>query len=401
MSYLCRFVIVFFIVFINPAVASQYFKKADNQDCKIYIPKSSDSGSWLGSCEGGFAQGKGTLTYTNKGKETYTYRGLTKNGEPYSSGLFVSPSGLSYTGQFKFLPIQPSNKSRVQYHGKGALTYRNGDVCTGTFNMDKLIGSGKCELKNGIKYVGMFKDGKYNGKGTLTWPRGDKFKSYVGLFSNGKRHGYGTFTWSNGNKYIGIHKTDEITGLGKMIFSNGASYSGQFVSGDFQGKGKYKWPDGQVTVGLFNKNKASGYHTVSLTNGNTYKGTILDGRPHGSGELIMTNGWKYKGMFNNNVKEGKGVLTWPDGKTATGQFSNNQLNGYAVVLYPDGASFKGNHEAGIANGYGVLNRNKPDKTNIKEYKGNFLKGKFHGVGEVKYFDGSQIKGTWNLGKLLK
>ena len=61
----------------------------------------------------------------------------------------------------------------------------------------------------GDKYVGEFKDGKYNGQGTATFASGDK---YVGEFKDGKRYGQGTFTWADGriqegqwrnNKYVG------------------------------------------------------------------------------------------------------------------------------------------------------------------------------------------------------
>ena len=53
------------------------------------------------------------------------------------------------------------------------------------------------------KYVGEFKDGKFNGYGKLTWSDG---KKYVGEWKNGKRNGQGTQTWLDGRKYVGEYK---------------------------------------------------------------------------------------------------------------------------------------------------------------------------------------------------
>ena len=67
-------------------------------------------------------------------------------------------------------------------------------------------------LKNGDKYVGQFKDGKYHGKGTYIFKNGNK---YVGDFKNGKFHGKGTYIFTNGDKYVGEfkdgRKNDQVT----------------------------------------------------------------------------------------------------------------------------------------------------------------------------------------------
>ena len=47
--------------------------------------------------------------------------------------------------------------------------------------------------------MGEFKNGKYNGRGTLTWFSGDK---YVGKFKDGLQNGQGTFTFSDGREYV-------------------------------------------------------------------------------------------------------------------------------------------------------------------------------------------------------
>ena len=54
-------------------------------------------------------------------------------------------------------------------------------------------------LPDGREYVGEFKNGKYNGRGTLTWFSEDK---YVGKFKDGLQNGQGTFTFSDGREYV-------------------------------------------------------------------------------------------------------------------------------------------------------------------------------------------------------
>ena len=45
------------------------------------------------------------------------------------------------------------------------------------------------------QYVGQYKDGKYDGQGTLTFPDGRK---YVGQFKDGKYNGHKIFPWASG-----------------------------------------------------------------------------------------------------------------------------------------------------------------------------------------------------------
>ena len=67
-------------------------------------------------------------------------------------------------------------------------------------------------FKNGDKYVGQFKDGKFHGKGTYIFKNENK---YVGDFKNGKFHGKGTYIFTNGDKYVGEfkdgRKNDQVT----------------------------------------------------------------------------------------------------------------------------------------------------------------------------------------------
>ena len=77
--------------------------------------------------------------------------------------------------------------------------------------------------RNGNKYVGEFRDGKYNGQGILTFANGHK---YVGAFKNGKYNGQGTYTFADGTKYVGEYKDDKRNGQGTLTVVDGAKYVG-------------------------------------------------------------------------------------------------------------------------------------------------------------------------------
>jgi len=87
-------------------------------------------------------------------------------------------------------------------HGKGSITYENGEI-----------------------YEGEWKEGLKEGKGTLTSPDGGK---YEGEWKNDKMEGQGTYTWPNGNKYEGEWKDGKKHGEGTILFKDGSKMEGEF-----------------------------------------------------------------------------------------------------------------------------------------------------------------------------
>jgi len=58
-----------------------------------------------------------------------------------------------------------------EYHGKGVITYSNGENWEGEFKYgEPFNGNGVYYYPLGQKYVGEYKDGKRNGQGTFTFP---------------------------------------------------------------------------------------------------------------------------------------------------------------------------------------------------------------------------------------
>ena len=80
-------------------------------------------------------------------------------------------------------------------------------------------GEGKWTQANGLIYIGMFKDWKFHGPGTLKFSKGDL---YEGNFVENKMQGYGEYTYVNGNKYVGSFENDMLReGTKTISYNNG------------------------------------------------------------------------------------------------------------------------------------------------------------------------------------
>ena len=99
--------------------------------------------------------------------------------------------------------------------------------CQGTFT----YGDGPWK---GDKYVGEWKDGKYNGHGTYTFTYGNK---YVGEWKDNKNNGQGTYTWADGSKYVGEFTDNKINGQGTYTYANGDKYVGEWKDNKRNGEG--------------------------------------------------------------------------------------------------------------------------------------------------------------------
>ena len=104
-------------------------------------------------------------------------------------------------------------------------------------------GEGELKSEEGY-YIGNFKNGKFEGKGTLSnisseaadeiyiSPLRPNFHddqfTYTGNFSDGLPEGNGKIVFDNGDKYEGEFYEGKIEGEGTMTFQNGSVYKGEF-----------------------------------------------------------------------------------------------------------------------------------------------------------------------------
>jgi len=157
----------------------------------------------------------------------------------------------------------------------------------------------------GDKYVGEFREGKYNGQGTYTNSSGEL---YIGEFKDFAKHGQGTQIFKDGSKYIGEYKDGKYNGQGTYTNSNGSKYFGEYKDGKYNGQGTYTYSNDSKYVGEFKDNKHNGQGTFTSPDGSKYVGEFKDGKYTGMGISYDANG----GIWQSGV--------WRDNKLVTSQY---------------------------------------------------------------------------------
>lgn len=139
-------------------------------------------------------------------------------------GEFRSLDGSKYVGQFR----------DGQPNGRGTITYTDGSKYVGEVRDGTPDGHGVFARADGWKCIGEFRDGKVEGRGTLLFLDGGKEK-YVGEFKNGRLDGTGTFTWADGRKYAGQFRDGRMDGQGEMVYPDGKVEQGLWKDDRFVG----------------------------------------------------------------------------------------------------------------------------------------------------------------------
>ena len=236
-------------------------------------------------------------------------------------------------------------------------------------------------ISEGIKYTGEALDGLPHGKGTMTYPDG---QVYVGEFKDGNCHGQGTMTNPNGCSYVGEFYENTRMGHGTEIFPNGAKYVGEFKDNMPHGKGTMTYPD----KGPDNE---FGWATC--------EGEWKEGMQNGQGTLLYLDGiTSYVGQWKDGMFDGPGKFIDQfdihDGIYKEDRFwegnEYNSDNGNLEGTYIDGVY----HRTEIA----IDRREFLDEDGGETYVGEWKDDLFHGQGTYTYPDKSTYEGEWKEGK---
>ncbi len=205
-------------------------------------------------------------------------------------------------------------------HGKGIVTYDNGNIYTGDMFEGYYTGKGIFTTADGQRYEGDFVKGDYFGKGVLTMVGGYRYEGdFVGNLPHGK---------------------------GKSTYYNNAHYEGDYVDNQRQGKGIYTYKSGTTYEGDFVGNDAHGFGTTIYLTGEKHVGEYKNDRRNGKG-IYISDDEQYEGMYVNDKPEGIGLLIKKNGDRLEGTFKNNSLNGHGIVINNDGTRYEGNFVDGI------------------------------------------------------
>ncbi|ORZ41558.1 hypothetical protein BCR44DRAFT_1423058 [Catenaria anguillulae PL171] len=113
--------------------------------------------------------------------------------------------------------------------------------------------------------------GERHGRGRMTWPNGDV---YDGNYTGGKRQGQGMYTWKKPkSRYVGEYHDNMRHGQGAMVYPDGSRYKGQWQNGRRHGKGVYVYPNADVYEGEWveDMKQGEGVYTF-VTTGSKIKG---------------------------------------------------------------------------------------------------------------------------------
>jgi hypothetical protein len=178
-----------------------------------------------------------------------------------------------------------------------------------------------------------------NESGTMIYPPNEHYVSYSGQWKNGEFDGKGTVRFGSDN--------------------NGHTYTGGFNNGEMHGRGVYTFPDGQVLDGEFRDDKivrgkhiCPGYYT--------FQGNFVDGKMH-NGTMISDDGTVFEGTFETPTKR-VGIFRYTDGDIFTGKFDlvegGWKLNGYGEMIVNSMSTkytYKGHFRNGVRHGRGTIN----------------------------------------------
>lgn len=215
---------------------------------------------------------------------------LTEKVTPYSDQNYVayimgSPyKKYTYRTGSTWLYKDKKFDLRIQFDKDGIMdgidvTVNDEDILV---NVEQgICKTGNCQdgfgelLSEAGRYVGKFKNGKFDGQGTMYYASGGYYK---GNFLEGMREGRGTYIWSDNSKYIGTWKKNQKHGVGSMHYQNKSRYEGQWYQDQRHGEGSMYYPNGEHYIGDWSYNSQTGKGTLYKTNGEQQTGIWENGR---------------------------------------------------------------------------------------------------------------------------
>ena len=211
----------------------------------------------------------------------------------------------------------------------------------------------------------------------------------------GKKEGFGIFYDSNGNKYMGEWKEDKFDGKGRILSVKGDCYEGDFKEGLIEGNGMFISTGGGYNyLGEFKNNKFDGKGKLIFDDNTTYEGLFSKGYISGEGNLLFRDGSYYKGNFTENTFDGKGKFYFHDGRKYNGDWKNNKMEGIGKFSWDGDTKYNGEYKNNVREGNGVYS------FGANLYDGHWVNGIPHGDGTLLN-DGLRIVGIFRYGKMVE
>ena len=397
-----------------------------NEDVWLWVSSSDTTKSflWNGDVIDNVPNGIGVLSIIDADGHKTDYKTTIFYGTQSIEDVVTMNDGSQYVGAVVDDKME----------GFGVLVKAD-ELYIGHFHESKPNGFLKLYRNGKLYYEGNWKDGAFNGEGTLykedgcikkgTWENGRLIQTYYkdktnegfydGYVLNGKPDGIGSMLYRNGSYYEGSWSNGLWSGSG-TYYTKTDTLTGEFVNGKLNGTGIYK-SQHFLYDGEWLDNKPDGIGYAETNDSSFYSGMWSDGQRNGFGDIVFPNGDSYSGDWTNNQFNGIGTYTyaqngdiyygeWKDGVqnglgtyTAksfeyTGNWEEGWINGDGRITYANNDFYEGNFVENERYGVGYY-----QFSNGNSYEGEFIDGIFNGLGIFRFADGNVYEGEFQDGKI--
>lgn len=299
-----------------------------------------DGSRYEGEFRGGARHGKGVLSWKDGrryegrwaadrrhgyGVQTYPdgrYQGSWYKGVPTREGVRTYANGDRYVGDYK----------GERRHGQGTLTWANGDRYVGAFQNDLPHGEGRWYGGAGGVRAGRWSQGHYLGAAGGGVPQG-LVAGGQGCVSGNCWDGKGRYVHEDGSEYVGSFRNGHPDGRGSLTYPDGRIDSGKWEDGKRIGRRVIATPGAvaswrakeKTSAGCRSGDCRNGSGSYRWKDGSTYTGTFRDSRPHGQGVWKHPNGARYEGGWQLGNRHGEGTETSPSGELRSGVWEEGRL----------------------------------------------------------------------------
>jgi hypothetical protein len=384
---------------------------------------------------------------TFEGTQVYTdgkFYKITVQQQSNDTLLFKGEKNVSWTmtriGQATALSVAslttassaPQRQSNLpQCQGTNITTW---NMCVGTQTFPA-----------GAKYVGEWKDGKYDGRGTYAFADG---RTETGIWQAGMRMSEAEINREALRRAAAVARNGQdedrrkkeaasraqtagnttstaaapVTPLtsassvpmrqsqvppcqgprnikwtmcqGTVTFTDGRRYVGEFKDDKLNGQGTITFADGGRYVGEFKDDKLNGQGTFTFADGGRYVGELKNDKLDGQGTLSFSNGDKYVGEWKDDKLDGQGTLSFSNGDKYVGEFKDDKLNGQGTFTFADGRRYVGEWKDDKRDGQGTYTFASGNK-----YVGEWKDNKRNGQGTFRFFNDDKYIGEFKDDKL--
>jgi hypothetical protein len=136
-------------------------------------------------------------SFTKSSTSYHTNSFITTNSSKHRSNSFIFPNGDRYDGEYIV-----TDEGQIMRHGHGKhISADEQLIYDGTWNRDKMHGTGRLIYGNGASYDGEFQSNYFEGLGTYVWPDGAQ---YTGIWQGSRAIGKAEYTGPNlGVPFVG------------------------------------------------------------------------------------------------------------------------------------------------------------------------------------------------------